>query len=66
MANHITKCNRCGYRQFLVVETLDWRGELDDAGLLACTGAWNAIESIRCADCRVPYSTDSFAEIDFN
>jgi hypothetical protein len=26
----------------------------------------NAIESIRCADCRVPHSTDSFAEIEFN
>jgi hypothetical protein len=66
MADHISKCSRCGCREFTVVETLDWRGEVDDAGLLDCTNAWNEIDSIRCADCRVPYATDNFAGIDFN
>ena len=66
MAEHITKCGRCGCREFSVVETLDWRGEVDDAGLLGCSNPWNAIEDIRCVDCRAPYSSVSFAGIDFN
>jgi len=66
MADHVSECSRCGCREFCVVETLEWRGEVDEAGLLGCTNAWSNIESIRCADCRASYSTDSFAEIDFN
>jgi len=66
MANHITKCMRCGCRDFRVVETLDWRGEVDDEALLGCSNVWNSIESIRCADCGASYSTESFAEIIFN
>ena len=66
MADHITKCRRCGSREFVLVETLDWRAEVDDAGLLGCTNAWNEIESIQCAECHTPYATDNFAQIDFN
>jgi hypothetical protein len=65
MADHITKCNRCGCREFSVVETLDWRGEVDDAGLLGCTNPWNAIETIRCTACGATYSTEGFPEINF-
>jgi len=28
MAQHISKCTRCGSREFTVVETLEWRGEV--------------------------------------
>jgi hypothetical protein len=65
MATHISACARCGCREFCVVETLEWRGEVNGAGLLGYANAWNHIESIRRADCRAYYSTDSLAEIDF-
>ena len=66
MAEHITKCTRCGCREFTVVETLEWRGVVDDDALLGCSNAWNEIASIRCVECETPYATDNFAQIDFN
>jgi hypothetical protein len=66
MSECITECNRCGCREFCVVETLEWRGVIDDTGLLGCTNASNEIEHIRCADCHDSYSEESFGEIDFN
>jgi hypothetical protein len=66
MADHISACTRCGCQEFRVVEALEWRGEVDDAGLLGCTIAWSEIESIRCANCDTSYPTGRFAEINFN
>jgi len=66
MAEHITKCVRCGSLKFIVVETTTWRGELDDKGLLACAFAENEIDNIRCADCNEPYETDRFNDLYFN
>jgi hypothetical protein len=66
MAEHISECTLCGCREFRVVESLEWRGEVDDAGLLGCTNAWSEIESIRCTDCDTPYTAGSFAAIDFS
>jgi hypothetical protein len=66
MSTYITECIRCGSREFCVVETLEWRGVVDDAGLLGCANASNEINSIHCADCQASYSKGSFGEIDFN
>ncbi len=66
MAERITNCVRCGSFEFTVVETLTWRGEIDDKGLLGCSHADNEIDSIRCADCGEPYVTDSFYDLYFN
>jgi ribosomal protein L37E len=66
MAELITKCGRCGSREFTVVETLQWCGEVDDEGLLGCADAENELASIRCANCGESYAVDRFARIDFN
>jgi len=66
MAEHITKCARCGSQRFIIVETVDWDGEVDDASFLGCRNAWSTIESIRCVECDASYAADSFAQIDFN
>jgi hypothetical protein len=66
MADYITKCGRCGCREFCVVETLDWRGEVDDEGVLGCTSSGNSIDGISCAECGASHSTDDFANLEFN
>jgi len=66
MGDFVTKCRRCACRDFRVVETYDWLGQVDDAGLLACTSPYIAIDSIRCSDCDAPYDAESFADIDFS
>jgi hypothetical protein len=66
MAEYITKCGQCGSREFTVVETYQWRGEVDDTGVLNCTHGIGGIDSIHCADCGESYATDRFTRIDFN
>ena len=66
MAEHIAKCLRCGSFEFAVVETLQWLGEVDGNGDLGCSHALNAIESIRCVECREVYTIESFNDIYFN
>jgi uncharacterized Zn finger protein len=66
MDKHITNCSQCGSFEFTVVETLTWRGEIDDKGLLGCAHAENEIASIRCTDCGALYATKSFYDIYFN
>ena len=66
MAEYITKCGRCGSREFTVVETLDWDGRVDDDGLLDCSSSWNEIQDIRCAGCGELYAPGRFTQIDFN
>jgi hypothetical protein len=65
MAEHITKCGHCSCREFCVTETIDWDGEVDD-GVLGCRNSCNSIGSIHCAECGAPYSTESFANLEFN
>jgi hypothetical protein len=43
MAERITVCARCGSFEFTIVETFQWRGAIDDKGLLGCTDAINEI-----------------------
>jgi len=66
MAELITKCGFCGSREFTVVETYAWRGEVDDEGLLGCTNAEGSIDYIDCANCGESHAVDRFAQIDFN
>jgi hypothetical protein len=66
MAELITKCDVCGSRVFIVVETDVWRGELDETDVLGCTNAEGGIDSIDCATCGESYAADRFARIDFN
>jgi hypothetical protein len=66
MAELITKCGFCGSREFTVVETWAWRGDVDDADVLSCTNAESGIDYIGCANCGDAYAVDRFARIDFN
>ena len=66
MAKYITKCGRCGSREFTVDETYQWRAEIDDTGVLNCTNVIGGIDCICCTDCGEPYATDRFTRIDFN
>jgi hypothetical protein len=65
MADYVTHCGRCGCREFRVTETIDWNGEVDDDGILACNSG-NSIDVIHCAECGAPYSSESFANLEFN
>jgi hypothetical protein len=66
MADYITQCGRCGCREFCVTETIDWDGEVDDNGIPGCRNSGNSIDVIHCAECGAPYSTESFANLEFN
>jgi len=66
MAERITHCPQCGSFEFTVVETYQWRGEIDDKGLLGCTDETNEIASIRCAKCGESYAPERFYDIYFN
>jgi hypothetical protein len=66
MADYITKCGRCGYREFCVTETIDWDGEVDDEGVLTCKSSGNTIDNIHCARCGAPYSAASFSNLGFD
>jgi len=65
MADSITKCHQCGGRIFCVTETRDWSGPVGDDGWLLCTHTGTSIEIIHCADCGAPYSSKSFAGLEF-
>ena len=65
MADYITKCGHCGYREFIVTETLEWHGEADDRGVLDCTGYGDDVKTIHCARCGAPYSPQNFANFEF-
>jgi hypothetical protein len=64
MADYITKCSRCGCREFCVTETIEWRGDVDHNGILCCTNPDNSIATMHCAECGAPYS--NFATLEFN
>ncbi len=66
MAELITKCSFCGSREFTIVETYAWRGDVDDSGALSCTNAEGGIDCIECANCGEPCAVGRFARIDFN
>jgi hypothetical protein len=65
MPDYITECTRCGCREFCVTETLDWDGEVDDTGLINCKSSGSTIENIHCAACGAPYSSECFANFEF-
>ena len=66
MAELFTKCGFCGSREFSVVETYAWRGDVDDSDVLSCTNAESGIDYIDCANCGESTAVDRFAQIDFN
>jgi hypothetical protein len=66
MADYITKCGQGDSREFCVTETIDWNGEVDSKGALRCTSPSNSIVTVHCADCGAPYSSKSFARLEFN
>ena len=66
VADYITQCGRCGCREFCVTETIDWDGEVDDDGILGCRSSGHSIDVIHCAECGAPYSSQSFANLEFN
>jgi hypothetical protein len=66
MIDYITQRVRCGCREICVTETIDWDGEVDDDGILGCRNSGNSIDNIHCAECGAPYSTESFANLEFN
>jgi hypothetical protein len=41
-------------------------GEVDDDGILGCRSSGNSIDVIHCAECGAPYSSESFANLEFN
>ena len=45
---------------------IDWDGEVDDDGILGCRSSGNSIDVIHCAECGAPYSSQSFANLEFN
>jgi len=65
MTEYIKKCEQCGSREFIVVETYRWTGKVDDSGVLNCTNAAGGINRISCADCGERHATGHFALIDF-
>jgi hypothetical protein len=66
MADYITLCGHCGCRQFWLTEIIDWIGKVDDDGTLGCRNSGNSIDNIHCAECGAPYSSQSFANLEFN
>jgi hypothetical protein len=66
MAELITKCGFCGSREFTVVETYAWRGDVDDPGVLSCTNAEGGIDYIDCGNCGESFAVDRFDRVDFN
>jgi hypothetical protein len=66
MADYITMCSHCGYREFIVTETREWYGEADDNGALHCTGYGDDVKNIHCVRCGAPYSSESFANFELN
>ena len=66
MADSIAKCGECGCREFCVTETIDWDGVVDNTGVLRCANPSPSVATMHCADCGAPYSSKSFARLEFN
>ena len=49
-----------------VTETIDWDGEVDDDGILGCKSSGHSIDVIHRAEYGAPYSSESFANLEFN
>lgn len=65
MPEYLTKCTLCDCRQFCGTQTLDWDGEVDDNGVLACKGYRAPVNTVHCANCGALYWEKNFARFDF-
>jgi len=66
VAEYVTQCARCGCREFCVVETVEWHGEIGERGFLDCTSTRSSVESICCAECGEPHTPQCFANFDLD
>jgi len=62
----ITKCEKCGGKDFTLFESMCYKMELDEDGNLNNTSsADNEIDYIVCSECDEKYDWSDFNEINF-
>lgn len=62
----ITKCKKCGSKDFILDEGFAWKCEVDEDGNLNCYKPYTEINSIVCNDCSNDAYIDDFNQINFN